>query len=53
MPFDPRPYYKLMFYSICLILFCTYLFGNENGDLNLPFQNVRDKVTKARTGTVS
>jgi hypothetical protein len=44
MPFDPRPYYKLMFYSICLILFCTYLFGNENGDLSgeiYPTENVK------------
>ena len=30
MPFDPRVYLKLMFYSIVLILVCTYVFANEN-----------------------
>jgi len=34
MPFDPRTYIKLMFYSIVFILVCTYLFANENGDLS-------------------
>ena len=34
MPFDPRVYLKLMFYSIVLILVCTYVFANENGDLS-------------------
>ena len=29
MPFDNRPILKLMFYSICVILFCTYVFGGE------------------------
>ena len=29
MPFDNRPILKLMFFSICLILFCTYVFGGE------------------------
>ena len=29
MPFDPRPYMKLMFYTICLILVCSYLFAGE------------------------
>ena len=33
-PFDPRVYIKMMFYSIVFILFCTYLFANENGDLS-------------------
>ena len=44
MPFDPRIYIKMMFYSICLILFCTYLFANENGDLSkeiYPVENVK------------
>ena len=34
MPFDPRQYVKLMFYSIVFLLVCTYLFANENGDLS-------------------
>ena len=54
MPFDPRIYIKMMFYSICLILFCTYLFANENGDLSkeiYPVDNVKvievlDKIEK-------
>ena len=29
MPFDPRQYMKLMFYTICLILICSYLFAGE------------------------
>ena len=29
MPFDPRQYMKLMFYTICAILICTYVFGGE------------------------
>ena len=29
MPFDPRNYMKLMFYTICAILICTYVFGGE------------------------
>ena len=29
MPFDPRPYMKLMFYTICLLLVCSYLFAGE------------------------
>ena len=29
MPFDPRNYFKLMFYTICLILVCYYLFAGE------------------------
>ena len=29
MPFDPRQYMKLMFYTICLILDCSYLFAGE------------------------
>ena len=29
MPFDPRNYMKLMFYTICLILVCSYLFAGE------------------------
>ena len=29
MPFDPRPYMKLMFYTICAILICTYVFAGE------------------------
>ena len=43
-PFDPRVYIKMMFYSIVLILFCTYLFANENGDLSkeiYPVENVK------------
>ena len=44
MPFDPRPYIKLMFYTICLILISSYLFANENGDLSkeiYPVENVK------------
>jgi hypothetical protein len=43
-PFDPRVYMKMMFYSIVLILMCTYLFANENGDLSgeiYPTENVK------------
>ena len=29
MPFDPRQYMKLMFYTICLILICSYVFAGE------------------------
>ena len=29
MPFDPRAYMKLMFYTICAILICTYVFAGE------------------------
>ena len=29
MPFDPRMYMKLMFYTICVILICTYVFAGE------------------------
>ena len=29
MPFDPRQYMKLMFYTICAILICTYVLGGE------------------------
>ena len=29
MPFDPRNYFKLMFYTICLLLVCSYLFAGE------------------------
>ena len=29
MPFDPRNYVKLMFYTICLILVCSYVFAGE------------------------
>ena len=47
MPFDPRIYIKMMFYSIVLILFCTYLFANENGDLSKEIYPVEDvKVLK-------
>ena len=44
MPFDPRQYMKLMFYSIVFILITTYLFANENGDLSkeiYPVDNVK------------
>ena len=44
MPFDPRQYMKLMFYSIIFILITTYLFANENGDLSkeiYPVDNVK------------
>ena len=34
MPYDPRNFYRLMFYTICLILISSYLFANENGDLS-------------------
>ena len=34
MPYDPRNIYRLMFYTICLILISSYLFANENGDLS-------------------
>ena len=30
MPFNPRPIIELMFYTIIFILFCSYVFGNEN-----------------------
>ena len=29
MPVDPRMYMKLMFYTICAILICTYVFAGE------------------------
>ena len=29
MPFDPRNYMILMFYTICLILICSYVFAGE------------------------
>ena len=29
MPFDPRQYMKLMFYTICAVLICTYVFAGE------------------------
>ena len=29
MPFDPRMYMKLMFYTICAILICSYVFAGE------------------------
>ena len=29
MPFDPRNYFRLMFYTICLILVCSYLIAGE------------------------
>ena len=29
MPFDPRNYFRFMFYTICLILVCSYLFAGE------------------------
>ena len=29
MPFDPRNYMKLMFYTICAILICSYVFAGE------------------------
>ena len=29
MPFDPRQYMKLMFYTICAILICSYVFAGE------------------------
>ena len=29
MPFDPRNYFRLMFYTICLILVCSYVFAGE------------------------
>ena len=31
---------KLMFWSISFLLICTYLFGNENGDLSAIFETV-------------
>lgn len=34
MPFDPRTPIKFMFITIALILMCSYVFGNENGDLS-------------------
>ena len=34
-PYDPRAFIKLMFWSISFLLICTYLFGNENGDLSM------------------
>ena len=54
MPFDPRKYLVLMMYTIFAILICTYVFGNENGDLSkktYPVENVKvieilDKIEK-------
>ena len=43
-PYDPRAFMKLMFWSISFLLICTYLFGNENGDLSgeiYPTDNVK------------
>jgi len=43
-PYDPRAFMKLMFWSISFLLICTYLFGNENGDLSVeiyPTDNVK------------
>ena len=43
-PYDPRAFIKLMFWSISFLLICTYLFGNENGDLSgeiYPTNNVK------------
>ena len=43
-PYDPRAFIKLMFWSISFLLICTYLFGNENGDLSgeiYPTKNVK------------
>jgi hypothetical protein len=43
-PYDPRAFVKLMFWSISFLLICTYLFGNENGDLSgttYPTTNVK------------
>ena len=43
-PYDPRAFIKLMFWSISFLLICTYLFGNENGDLSgeiYPTDNVK------------
>ena len=34
MPFDPRVYMKLMFYTICAILICSYVFACVDCDLN-------------------
>ena len=34
MLIDPRNFNKLMFYTIAIVLICTYLFANENGDLS-------------------
>ena len=33
-PYDPRAFIKLMFWSISFLLICSYVFGNENGDLS-------------------
>ena len=43
-PYDPRAFMKLMFYSIGFLLICTYVLGNENGDLSgttYPTENVK------------
>ena len=43
-PYDPRLIMKLMFYTIIFMLFMTYVFGNENGDLSgeiYPTENVK------------
>ena len=42
MPYDPRNFYRLMFYTICLILISSYLFANENGDLSKEIYPVED-----------
>ena len=53
-PYDPRAFIKLMFWSISFLLICTYLFGNENGDLSgeiYPTNNVKviEVLEKDRT----
>ena len=57
MPFDPRKYLTLMMYTIFAILICTYVFGNENGDLSektYPVENVKviDGPFNGFTGTI-
>ena len=54
MHFDPRTPLKFMFITIALILLCSYVFANENGDLSgevYPTGNVKvveilDKIEK-------
>lgn len=51
-PFDPRAFVKLMVLSISFLLICTYVLGNENGDLsgetyptgNVKIIDVLDKI---------
>ena len=44
MPFDPRNYMKLMFYTICLLLVCSYLFAGEK-ILHIKIKSIQPEKT--------